>query len=109
MRVAAIQLEVSDDESSEGRRRRAFGQVRDEAARGADLVVLPELWSEGFFSFDGYAERAEPLDGPLGSALADLARECGVVLAGGSFVERDGDDLYNTAVLFDRDGRRLAA
>src|SRR6266702_416067 len=51
---------------------------------------------------------AEPLDGPLNRAPAELARECGVVLCGGRLVERSEHGLHNTAVLFDRDGRRLA-
>lgn len=109
MRVAAIQLAIEENESPQVRQERAFEQVRAEADRGADLVVLPELWHQGFFAFDSYAATAEPLDGPLATALSELGRECGVVLCGGSFVEHDRGELHNTTVMFDRDGQRLGA
>jgi len=109
VRVAAIQLAVEPDEPAGERRERAFALVREEARRGAGLVVLPELWPGGFLAFDGYAEVAEPLEGPTATALAALARECGVALCGGSIVERRAEGLYNTALLFGRDGTRLAA
>jgi hypothetical protein len=50
VRVAAIQLRVDEGEPAEARRERALEHVRAEAGRGADLLVLPELWSRGFFS-----------------------------------------------------------
>jgi predicted amidohydrolase len=106
MRISAIQLAIDDG----GRQRQiAFEKVREAAAAGADVVMLPELWPVGAFGFDDFAARAEPLDGPLARALSDLARELGIVLHGGSIPERDGDRLYNTAVIFDRDGTRLAS
>jgi predicted amidohydrolase len=108
VRIAAIQLAIEDG-AYEERREAAFAAVREEASRGADVVMLPELWPIGAFGFDEYAARAEPLDGPLGDELASLASELRVVLHGGSIPERDGDRLYNTAVVFDRDGTRLGS
>jgi predicted amidohydrolase len=108
VRLAAIQLAI-DDGAFERRRETALAAVREEAARGADVVMLPELWPVGAFGFDDFAARAEPLDGPLGEELARLASELGIVLHGGSIPERDGDRLYNTAVVFDRDGTRLGS
>ncbi|WP_055589227.1 carbon-nitrogen family hydrolase [Peterkaempfera griseoplana] len=75
------------------------------ACRGADLVVLPELWPTGYFHFDDYPGTAEPLDGRLRGALAEAARSAGAHLHAGSFVERDGSGrLYNTSLLFTPDG-----
>ena len=109
MRTSAIQLSVREADSPEERQARAFELVRAAARRGAELVVLPELWKVGFFSFDDYAASAEPLDGALSRELAGVARETGIVLCGGSFVERGESGLYNTTVLFDREGERLSA
>jgi len=81
------------------------------ARRGADLVVLPELWPCGFdwgsLRRDA-ASAAEALDGPRCAALAACARELGVWLAAGSVPERHGGALYNTALLFDRGGQLRA-
>jgi len=74
-------------------------------ARGADLVVLPELWSPGYFAFDAYTERAEPLDGPTVAAGRAWARELDTHLHLGSILERDRHGrLFNTAVLIAPDG-----
>jgi predicted amidohydrolase len=109
VKVAAVQLRVDDGESPADRLTAAGRAVRDEAARGAELVVLPEMWLPGYFAFGTYADTAEPLDGPTITALGELARECSVTLCAGSFPERDGDGLYNTTVLIDSSGRIAAA
>ena len=89
----------------------ALSFIGDLARRGADLIVLPELWPCGFdwgsLRKDA-AKAAEPLDGPRCAALAACARDLGVWLAAGSVPERHGSALYNTALLFDRNGRLRA-
>lgn len=108
MRISAVQMLVRPDESPDARLEAARSAIAAEAEGGADVVVLPEMWSVGYFDFDGYAASAEPIDGRLATALADAARQSGVHLCAGSMVERDGDQLYNTTVLFDRSGTRVA-
>lgn len=104
MKVASIQLEIKAQESKDQRIDRAAALV-GQAAQDADLILLPEIWATGYFSFDKYIEEAEPLDGPLVRRFAQKAREHGVYLFAGSFVEvRDGK-YYNTSILFDRQGR----
>lgn len=106
LRIAAIQLEVSDDETCEQRIKRTADLVR--AQSGADLVVLPELWPTGAFAYPAWADSAETLDGPTVAALAQSARDLGAHVHMGSFVERDGGTLYNTSVLLGPDGAVLS-
>ncbi len=108
MRTASIQLLVDDTDPGE-RVERAVAAIAEEADRGADLVLLPEIWYPGYFGFDRYAELSEPLDGPLVSRLAAAAADNHVNLLGGSLVERRDDGLYNTSVLFDRQGELVAS
>lgn len=109
MRASLIQIAVDPDEAVNSRRQRAASLVRQQ--RGADLVVLPELWPVGAFAYESFAAEAEALDGPTFRAMSEAARDAGVWLHAGSIVERapeavlDGAaDLYNTALVISPDG-----
>lgn len=88
---------------------RAATLVRTAAARGARLVVLPEV-----FPWRGprteEAAHAEPIPGPTTGAMAAVARECGVHLCMGSMLEAapGADRTFNTSVLLGPDGGILA-
>lgn len=72
------------------------------SAAGADLIVLPELWAVGYFSFDSYAENSESLSGSSVSDATLWAQELGAYVHLGSFIEAVSPGLYrNTAVLID--------
>ncbi|WP_033292604.1 carbon-nitrogen family hydrolase [Amycolatopsis jejuensis] len=103
MKVAMIQLASPPHEEPAERRRRVGRMV--ESARGADLVVLPELWAAGYFAFDTYPAEAEALDGPTVQAAKGWARSLEAHVHLGSFIERDPSGrLFNTAVLIAPDG-----
>ena len=83
--------------------------IRDAAARGADLVALPENFS--FLRTEGSRPtRSESLDGELVAWLGDLARETGCHLLAGSIPERipRSTRVYNTSVLVGPDGGCIA-
>ncbi|HEX4129096.1 MAG TPA: nitrilase-related carbon-nitrogen hydrolase [Pirellulales bacterium] len=105
MRVTCVQLGGAWD-SKDAALAEALACL--DAARGSDLVLLPELWPSGYFSSERWAADAESADGPLVAALAAKAREIGVYLFTGSLVERDGSRLFNTSLLLDRDGRTVS-
>jgi predicted amidohydrolase len=119
MRLALAQLDVVGGDVG-GNVDRAVDAVDRAADRGADLVALPELFNVGYFAFDSYMREAESLDGPTLTRLAEVADDRDVGLLAGSVVEDlaasheagftvpDTDGLANTAVFFDRDGRRRA-
>lgn len=81
--------------------------VETAVVAGSNLVVLPEIWSPGYFAFDSYAEAAGDAD-RIRQHLSALASRHGIHLHGGSFVHRSGEELYNTSVLFGPDGLVLA-
>jgi predicted amidohydrolase len=116
MRVALAQLPIEGGAVA-ANTDRAVDAIADAADRGADLVVLPEIFNVGYFAFDSYARQAEPLDGETLTRVRGAARDHGVGVLAGSIVE-DLDattaaetptesGLANTSVLFDRDGERL--
>ncbi|MBC7343457.1 MAG: carbon-nitrogen family hydrolase [Clostridia bacterium] len=106
-RVACIQLALDDSLTKEQRISTVEGLLDRE--KGADLILLPESWPVGFFSFDRYEEASEPLQGLIADRMSTKAKELGAYLLAGSFIEREGDKLYNTSLFFDPSGSLLAA
>jgi len=103
MKVSAVQFDFIERETFDARVERMLSLVA--AERDADLVVLPELWPNGGFTYSLWDVTAQPLNGPLVHQLRDAARSAAVVLHGGSFIERHDDgSLTNTAIVIDRDG-----
>jgi predicted amidohydrolase len=108
MKVALIQMNSREDKAAnlEQARRLIERAVAEEAP---DLVALPEVFPH--LGIDAGAKRAaaEPVSG--GEAyglLQELAARHGIVVHGGSLIERDGERLYNTTVAFGPDGREIA-
>ena len=82
------------------------------AARGADLVALPEMFplirEEGAAGTNPHAQDVP--DGPVLRFLSEQAAAHEIVLAGGSFPERiPGDErVFNTSAVFGPTGELLA-
>jgi N-carbamoylputrescine amidase len=74
-------------------------QWAEQAARqGAELVLLPELFAIGY-EFNTHAwSSAEPQGGPTERWLTETARTHSFHI-GGSYLERRGDDFFNTFAL----------
>ncbi|MBO8189333.1 carbon-nitrogen family hydrolase [Streptomyces spirodelae] len=111
MRASLLQIQVDPHESVDSRRERVASLVRDQA--GADLVVLPELWTVGAFAFERFAteaEEADPATGPTALAMSAAARDAGVWLHAGSVVEKghEAGALYNTSLVFSPSGELVA-
>jgi len=108
MKVALIQMNSQGDKGANlEQARRLIEQAA--AEERPDLVALPEVWT--ILSEDAEAKRAAAETVPGGEAyglLQELAARHRILLHGGSWIERDGEALYNTTVVFDRDGSELA-
>ncbi|MEU2435053.1 carbon-nitrogen family hydrolase [Streptomyces rubradiris] len=108
MRASLIQAAVDEREPVDSRRRRLAALVREQS--GADLVVLPELWTTGAFAYEEFGREAEPLEGPTYEVMAEAASDAGVWLHAGSIPERDPEGpLYNTSLVFSPSGELAAA
>ncbi len=105
--AAAVQMKSGPDKPAN--LANASALVTDAAARGAQLVALPEV-----FAWRGPHDRerlqAEPIPGPTADAMAALARRLGIHLVAGSILEAadDGGLPYNTTTLIGPDGSLLA-
>jgi N-carbamoylputrescine amidase len=106
--VAAIQM--SCDWNVAGNIAKAEQLVRDAASRGAQIILLPELFEAPYFCIEqdnrhlGLATRVE--ENRAVRHFSPIARELGVVLPI-SFFERAGPVFFNSIAILDADGRNL--
>jgi N-carbamoylputrescine amidase len=87
--------------------RTAIERVRAAAAQGAAVVCLPELFRSLYFAQrEDHAafDLAEPIPGPSTNALAQVARETGVVIVVPVFEKRAPGLYHNSAVILDAGG-----
>ncbi|KFI21963.1 carbon-nitrogen hydrolase [Nitrosococcus oceani] len=82
--------------------------IREAAAQGAKLILLPELHTGPYFcqtENTRYFDLAEPIPGPSTEVFGALAAELGVVLVISLFERRAPGIYHNTAVVLEADGR----
>lgn len=107
MKIAAIQMKVALKQIEQNYKS-AEAWIRKAAAAGADVAVLPEMWSGGFVT-DDRAERLADIDGQRAQAfLKRLAGELKINIVGGSVATKKGAGYFNTCYVADRRGHIIA-
>lgn len=104
LRVAVCQI-LCIEGDREGNFRRIENALEQVHFRGADIVCFPESVILGWQNPAAH-ELAAPIPGADSARIADLARRYGVMISIG-LDEKDGGDLYGSAILVDRDGSIL--
>jgi len=107
-RVALLQLSAGDDAALN--LTKTEKRIREAASKGAAIVCLQELFQSRYFpqrvDVRGYA-LAEALPSKTSERMAALAAELGIVLIVPVFEEAQPGVYFNTALVFDADGRAL--
>jgi predicted amidohydrolase len=104
VKLAMGQMRV-DGGDIEGNLERAWAMVRQAADACARIVVLPECLDVGW-THPSARRLAQPVPGPTADVLCASAKQAGIYLAAG-LTERDGDRIFNTALLISPDGEIL--
>jgi len=99
--AAAIQFDVQNGNVKENCSR-AFGQIRQVAHCGANLIVLPELWSTGYAVGKLHLLAASSTD--VLAETARIAEQSSAVIICPILSMEDGR-LYNSAYVIDADGK----
>ncbi len=106
--VAAVQCAFGEDHDANVDRVEAL--VREAAAKGAQVVLPPELFEGPYFcrvEDEGFFAWAKPADGhPTIERFRGVCRELGIVVPV-SFFERAGPAYYNSVAVIDADGAVL--
>lgn len=101
VRVAAVDYRPQNTQSA-AENVNLFLQVIEKAVPAADIIVLPEgITVVG--NHKPFTEVAEPVPGPTTVRLGEMARAKHSYIVAGIY-EREGQTIYNTAVLLDREG-----
>ena len=107
MKVTCIQMNMrfSDPDGNFDRAEQLIAQ----AAAGSDVLVLPETWNAGFFPREELERFADEDGKRVKERIGALARKYAVNIVAGSVVNRKADGIYNTAFVFDRNGKEIGA
>jgi N-carbamoylputrescine amidase len=107
-RVGLVQMACSVDPNQN--LEKVIWKVRDSAARGAEIVCLPELFRSRYFCREENAEwfsLAETIPGPTTQTLSRLAAELEVAIIAPLFEKRAQGLYHNTAAVIDASGELL--
>ena len=108
--IALCQMNVVDNK--EENIRKAIQMIRESKKQGAYLAVLPEMFNCPYEN-EKFIEYAEELDNSQTlNEIAEIAKEENIHVLAGSIPELevgtdDAKSIYNTAVLFDDEGKIL--
>lgn len=102
-------LQIAPCRTQEANLKKGTEYCRRAKSLGADIVLFPEMWSNGY----GICERpagewmrdAIPADGDFVNTFGKTARELEIAV-GITFLEKYGERARNTLVLFDRFGKK---
>lgn len=101
-KVATVQMDCEPN-NTEGNMQRALGMIRNAKRRGAQLIVLPHMFANGYNSFLHPSRVAEEYDGPTVTFLKTVAQKLKIYLLG-SFIEGIDGSYYDTSIVVDPKG-----
>lgn len=102
LRVALAQLSIEDGDLARNMKL-ATAAAREAARQKADFLNLPEAADYGWL-YQQARRDALPIPGKYTDHLSRLARRYRIWISAGC-LEKDGDRVYNSAVIIDRQGR----
>lgn len=106
--LALLQMRCVEDTSKNFKK--AEKMIREAAEKGAEVVILPELFMSEYFcqseNHDCFS-LAESIPGPTTRALSEIAKALGVVIVASLFECRAPGLYHNTAAIIDADGAYL--
>lgn len=103
--VSVCQMMIGNDKDAN--LQKAGKLIAASAVRGADIVVLPEIFNAPY-DVSLFPLYAESFPGPTTSFLAQIAKDHSICVVGGSILEKDDyGNIYNSSFVFDNDGELI--
>lgn len=100
--IAAVQMTYGLEKAAD--------KVREAAAMGAQVILLPELFESWYFcqekNYDNYTLATTMNENPAISVMQTIARDFNIVIPV-SYFEQFGNTMFNTVAMIDADGTIL--
>lgn len=106
VRVASVQFDVVLGDA-EANQQKAAALVEEAAAKGAQIVLLPELWNCGYL-LDELPRLAEGKNGKSIALMRKLAAKHQIYIFAGSIAEKKDGKYYNTSFAINDRGDIIA-
>ena len=108
MKISCLQMDMAQGQVEQNFAC-AQALIRQAMAEKPDVIVLPETWNTGFAPKAGLEELCDRDGQRVKEQIGELAKELSVNIVAGSVSNiRDGK-VYNTAMVFDRQGACVAS
>lgn len=107
IKIGIVQVSATGDKELNIKKTREM--VKEAAEKGADIVVLPEMWCCPYRT-DYFLKFSEDKNGPIYNSMVEMARENKILLIGGSVpvkIEGNDEKVYNQNFVFDEKGREI--
>lgn len=108
VQIGLVQMSCNKDVASNIEK--AKKEIRNAAAKGAQIVCLQELFTSLYFcdveDYDNF-QLAETIPGPTTNIMSELAKELGIVIIASLFEKRAEGLYHNTTAVIDADGTYL--
>lgn len=107
--VSCIQFAARDDDKK-GTVNKCLDLIDRAADEGAQLVVLPEVWTGlGYSSAHIYKDIAEPVPGPTTALLSERARQHGLYIVGSMYARTPEGEYQNLTPIITPEGDILGS
>lgn len=107
MKVSCLQMNM-EFSNPDGNFLRAEEMIRKAMKKSPDVLVLPETWNTGFFPKEHLSELSCNDGREVQERIGALAKEYGVNIVAGSVSNVREGRVYNTAMVFNREGNCIA-
>ena len=107
-KIGLVQMHMSEDKKTNIAK--ALAMLEKAAKQGVKIACLPELFLTPYFcktEDHDIFKLAEPIDGPTGQTIAELAKKTKMAIVSSVFERRAKGIYHNTAVVYDADGKTL--
>ena len=108
MKVACLQMDMRLGATEENFLH-AARLIENAMADRPDVLVLPETWNTGFFPKEDLIDLCDQDGRQVKDRIGALAKKFQVNIVAGSVANLRGGKVYNTAMVFDRNGDCIAS
>ncbi len=108
IKIAALQMESVIGNVEANHQKLLELLDRNINGRSFDVLILPEVWTVGWECREFRASAEDVNNSRTIDLLSGLARKYSSFILGGSFVEKDGENYYNTCPVISPDGELIA-